>query len=177
VGNAEVIRAYKAQAGVEGGSDFSKTTVLCVVVVCEKTCAFRLLMVMTLATACVFRHQRRLRQQWHAKTRPCQTKSINRLSVRPCVGSPAFEGIHRVRVMVQGQVHDLIEGSTMFRSKSFACLEMRSVDYIKFSRVGLLNVGSIITMLAVMIRDRDHPRHDGQRSKEGRLESLLVHPD
>ncbi len=37
-------------------------------------------------------------------------KSTNRLRGQPCVGSSSLEGIHRVRVMMQGQDHDVIEG-------------------------------------------------------------------
>jgi len=55
--------------------------------------------------------QRRLRQELvrHKESLPNQ---INQLTQRPTLRwvFQLLEGIHRVRVSVQGQIHDLIEG-------------------------------------------------------------------
>ena len=68
-------------------------------------------MVMTLALLVYSVAQRRLRQQLahHHETVPHQ---INPPTTSPTLRwvFPLLEGIHRVRVTVQGQVHDLIEG-------------------------------------------------------------------
>ena len=70
-----------------------------------------LLMVMTLALLVYSLTQRRLRQQLaaHNATIPNQ---IQQPTARPTLRwvFQLLEGIHRVRVMVQGQVHDVIEG-------------------------------------------------------------------
>jgi transposase len=68
-------------------------------------------MVMTLALLVYSVTQRRLRQQLaaHNETIPNQ---IHQPTARPTLRwvFQLLEGIHRVRVMVQGQVHDVIEG-------------------------------------------------------------------
>ena len=68
-------------------------------------------MVMTLALLVYSVAQRRLRQQLahHHETVPNQ---INQPTASPTLRwvFQLLEGIHRVRVTVQGQVHDLIEG-------------------------------------------------------------------
>jgi transposase len=70
-----------------------------------------LLMVMTLALLVYSVTQRRLRQQVarQGKTVPNQ---INQPTAWPTLRwvFQLLEGIHRVRVTVQGQLHDLIEG-------------------------------------------------------------------
>ena len=68
-------------------------------------------MVMTLALLVYALTQRRLRQQLaaHNETIPNQ---IHKPTERPTLRwvFQLLEGIHRVRVMVQGQGHDVIEG-------------------------------------------------------------------
>jgi len=68
-------------------------------------------MVMTLALLVYALTQRRLRQQLaaHNETIPNQ---IHQPTERPTLRwvFQLLEGIHRVRVMVPGQVHDVIEG-------------------------------------------------------------------
>ena len=68
-------------------------------------------MVMTLALLVYALTQRRLRQQRaaHHATIPHQ---IHQPTERPTLRwvFQLLEGMHRVRVMVQGQVHDVIEG-------------------------------------------------------------------
>jgi transposase len=113
VGNAEVIRAYKAQSGVEGGGRFLKAP-LCFVSSLFVKKPYRiqgLLMVMTLALRVYSVTQRRLRQQL-ARQNATVPNQINQPTQRPTLRwvFQLLEGIHRVRVMVQGQVHGLIEG-------------------------------------------------------------------
>ena len=113
VSDAEVIRAYKAQSGVEGGFRFLKDPLFFVssLFVKRPSRIQGLLMVMTLALLVYSLTQRRLRQQLadHNATIPNQ---IRQPTERPTLRwvFQLLEGIHRVRVMVQGQVHDLIEG-------------------------------------------------------------------
>ena len=108
-----MIRAYKAQSGVEGGGRFLKDPLFFVSSLFVKTPSRiqGLLMVMTLALLVYSLTQRRLRQQLadHNATIPNQ---IHQPTERPTLRwvFQLLEGIHRVRVMVQGQVHDLIEG-------------------------------------------------------------------
>jgi hypothetical protein len=77
-----------------------------------------LLMVMTLALLVYAVAQRRLRQQLvrHKETLP---KQIHQPTQRPTLrwAFQLLEGIHRVRVTVQGQVHDLLEGLTEVKIK------------------------------------------------------------
>lgn len=111
--DAEVIRAYKAQAGVEGGFRFLKDPLFFVssLFVKKPSRIHGLLMVMTLALLVSSLTQRRLRQQLtaHNDTIPHQ---IHQPTERPTLRwvFQLLEGIHRVRVMVQGQMHDVIEG-------------------------------------------------------------------
>jgi transposase len=111
--DAEVIRAYKAQAGVEGGFRFLKDPLFFVssLFVKKPSRLQGLLMVMTLALLVYSVTQRRLRQQLteHNDTIPNQ---IHQPTERPTLRwvFQLLEGIHRVRVMVQGQIHDVIEG-------------------------------------------------------------------
>jgi len=113
VRDAEVIRAYKAQSGVEGGFRFLKAPLLFVssLFVKKPSRIQGLLMVMTLALLVYSLTQRRLRQHLaaHNETIPNQ---IHQPTARPTLRwvFQLLEGIHRVRVMVQGQVHDVIEG-------------------------------------------------------------------
>jgi transposase len=111
--DAEVIAAYKSQAQVEGGFRFLKDPLFFVSsLFVKKPCRIQgLLMVMTLALLVYSVAQRRLRQQLahHHKTVPNQ---INQPTTSPTLRwvFQLLEGIHRVRVTVQGQVYDLIEG-------------------------------------------------------------------
>jgi transposase len=78
----------------------------------KKPCRIQgLLMVMTLALLVYAVTQRRLRGQlvWQHDTIPNQ---INQPTARPTLRwvFQLLEGIHRVRVTVQDQAHDLIEG-------------------------------------------------------------------
>ena len=109
----EVIAAYKAQSQVEGGFRFLKDPLFFVssLFVKKPTRIQGLLMVMTLALLVYAVAQRRLRQALvrHKESLPNQ---INQLTQRPTLRwvFQLLEGIHRVRVSVQGQMHDLIEG-------------------------------------------------------------------
>jgi transposase len=111
--DAEVIRAYKGQAQAEGGFRFLKDP-LCFVssLFVKKPSRIQgLLMVMTGALLVYAVAQRRLRQQL---VRQNQTvpNHIHQPTQRPTLRwvFQLLEGIHRVRVTVQGHVHDLIEG-------------------------------------------------------------------
>ena len=70
-----------------------------------------LLMVMTLALLVYSVAQRRLRQEL-VRQKESLPNQINQLTQRPTLRwvFQLLEGIHRVRVSVQGQMHDLIEG-------------------------------------------------------------------
>jgi transposase len=113
VSDTEVIRAYKAQSGLEGGFRFLKDPLFFVssLFVKKPSRIQGLLMVMTLALLVYSLTQRRLRQQLatHNETIPNQ---IHQPTARPTLRwvFQLLEGIHRVRVMGQGQVHDMIEG-------------------------------------------------------------------
>jgi len=113
VSDTEVIRAYKAQSSVEGGFRFLKDPLFFVssLFVKKPSRIQGLLMVMTLALLVYSLTQRRLRQQLatHNETIPNQ---IHQPTARPTLRwvFQLLEGIHRVRVMGQGQVHDMIEG-------------------------------------------------------------------
>ena len=113
LGDLEVIQAYKAQAQVEGGFRFLKAPLFFVSsLFVKKACRIQgLLMVMTSALLVYSVTQRRLRRQLahHNETIPNQ---INQPTERPTLRwvFQLLEGIHRVRVTVQGRVHDLIEG-------------------------------------------------------------------
>src|SRR5438105_6519966 len=78
----------------------------------KKPCRIQgLLMVMTLALLVYAVTQRRLRQQL-ARQGETVPNQINQPTERPTLRwvFQLLEGIHRVRVAVQDQVHDLIEG-------------------------------------------------------------------
>jgi transposase len=111
--HAEVIAAYKGQSHVEGGFRFLKDPLFFVssLFIKKPSRIEGLLMVMTLALLIYSVAQRRLRTQLakHHETVPNQ---IHQPTTSPTLRwvFQLLEGIHRVRVMVQGQVHDLIEG-------------------------------------------------------------------
>jgi len=116
----EVIRAYKAQAQAEGGFRFLKDPLFFVAsLFVKKPCRIQgLLMVMTLALLVYAVTQRRLRGQLMRQhdTIPNQ---INQPTERPTLrwAFQLLEGIHRVRVTIQGTVHDLIEGLNEMQMK------------------------------------------------------------
>jgi transposase len=111
--DAEVIRAYKGQAQAEGGFRFLKDPLFFVssLFVKKPSRIQGLLMVMTGALLVYSVAQRRLRQQLlqQNKTVPNQ---IHQPTQRPTLRwvFQLLEGIHRVRVTVQGHMQDLIEG-------------------------------------------------------------------
>jgi transposase len=113
VSDAAVIRAYKAQAQAEGGFRFLKDPLFFVAsLFVKKPCRIQgLLMVMTLALLVYAVTQRRLRGQL-AHQHATLPNQINQLTARPTLRwvFQLLEGIHRVRVTVQGKVYDLIEG-------------------------------------------------------------------
>jgi len=118
--DAEVIRAYNGQAQAAGGLRFLKAPLCLVSSLCVKKPSRiqGLLMVMTGALLVYAVAQRRLRQQLvrHNETVPNQ---IHQPTQRPTLRwvFQLLEGIHRVRVMVQGHVHDLIEGLNEMKIK------------------------------------------------------------
>jgi transposase len=109
----EVIAAYKGQSHVEGGFRFLKDPLLFVssLFVKKPSRIEGLLMVMTLALLVYSVAQRRLRAQLatHQETVPNQ---ISHPTPSPTLRwvFQLLEGIHRIRMTVQGQAHDLIEG-------------------------------------------------------------------
>ena len=109
----EVIEAYKAQSQVEGGFRFLKDPLFFVssLFVKKPSRIQGLLMVMTLALLVYSVAQRRLRQAL-ARQHESLPNQINQPTQRPTLRwvFQLLEGIHRVRVIVQDQVHDLIEG-------------------------------------------------------------------
>jgi transposase len=113
LGDPEVIRAYKAQAQAEGGFRFLKDPLFFVSsLFVKKPCRIQgLLMVMTCALLVYSVTQRRLRHQL-AHQNETLPNQINQSTERPTLRwiFQLLEGIHRVRVTVQGKVHDLIEG-------------------------------------------------------------------
>jgi len=116
----EVIAAYKAQSQVEGGFRFLKDPLFFVssLFVKKPTRIQGLLMVMTLALLVYSVAQRRLRQAL-ARQNESLPNQINQPTQRPTLRwvFQLLEGIHRVRVTVQDQVHDLIEGLNEVRIK------------------------------------------------------------
>jgi len=108
-----VITAYKAQSQVEGGFRFLKDPLFFVssLFVKKPTRIQGLLMVMTLALLVYSVAQRRLRQAL-ARQHESLPNQINQPTQRPTLRwvFQLLEGIHRVRVTMQDQVHDLIEG-------------------------------------------------------------------
>jgi hypothetical protein len=113
VSDAEVIRADTAQSGVEGGFRCLKDPLLFVsaLFVKKPSRIQGLLMVMTLALLVYSLTQRRLRQQL-AERHETIPHQIHQPTERPTLRwvFQLLEGIHRVQVTVQGQVHDVIEG-------------------------------------------------------------------
>jgi transposase len=109
----EVMQAYKAQAQAEGGFRFLKDPLFFVSsLFVKKPCRIQgLLMVMTLALLVYSVTQRRLRHHL-ARQNETLPNQINQPTERPTLRwvFQLLEGIHRVRVTVQGQVYDLIEG-------------------------------------------------------------------
>ena len=108
-----VIGAYKAQSQVEGGFRFLKDPLFFVSsLFVKKPCRIQgLLMVMTLALWVYSVTQRRLRQEL-ARQKESLPNQIHQPTQRPTLRwvFQLLEGIHRVRVSIQGQIHDLIEG-------------------------------------------------------------------
>jgi len=113
VSDAQVIQAYKAQAQVEGGFRFLKDPLFFVSsLFVKKPCRIQgLLMVMTCALLVYAVTQRRLRRQL-SRQHETIPNQINQPTDRPTLRwvFQLLEGIHRVRVTVQGMAHDLIEG-------------------------------------------------------------------
>ena len=111
--DVEVIAAYKAQSQVEGGFRFLKDPLFFVSSLFVKKPARiqGLLVVMTLALLVYSVAQRRLRQEL-ARQKESLPNQIDQPTQRPTLRwvFQLLEGIHRVRVSVQGQMHDLIEG-------------------------------------------------------------------
>ncbi len=109
----EVMQAYKAQAQAEAGFRFLKDPLFFVSsLFVKKPCRIQgLLMVMTLALLVYSVTQRRLRHHL-ARQNETLPNQINQPTERPTLRwvFQLLEGIHRVRVTVQGKVHDLIEG-------------------------------------------------------------------
>src|SRR5712692_6007889 len=111
--DAEVIRAYKGQAQAEGGFRFLKDPLFFVssLFVKKPSRIQGLLTVMTFALLVYSVAQRRLRQQL-VRQNETVPNQIHQPTQRPTLRwvFQLLEGIHRVRVMVRGHVHDLIEG-------------------------------------------------------------------
>jgi transposase len=111
--DADVIQAYKGQAQAEGGFRFLKDPLFFVssLFVKKPSRIQGLLMVMTLALLVYSVAQRRLRHQL-ARQGETVPNQINQPTERPTLRwvFQLLEGIHRIRMTVQGQVHDLIEG-------------------------------------------------------------------
>ncbi len=109
----EVLAAYKAQSQVEGGFRFLKDPLFFVssLFVKRPSRIQGLLMVMTLALLVYSVAQRRLRQEL-ARQNESLPNQINQPTQQPTLRwvFQLLEGIHRVRMIVQDQVHDLIEG-------------------------------------------------------------------
>jgi transposase len=118
--DAEVIAAYKGQSSVEGGFRFLKDPLFFVssLFVKKPSRIEGLLMVMTLALLIYSVAQRRIHQQLarHDERVPNQ---LNQPTMAPTLRwvFQLLEGIHCVRVTVQGQVHELIEGLNDVKSK------------------------------------------------------------
>ena len=118
--DTEVITAYKGQSRVEGGFRFLKDPLFFVssLFVKKPSRLEGLLMVMTLALLVYSVAQRRLRAQLipPPETVPNQ---INQPTASPTLRwvFQLLEGIPRVRVTVQGQAYDLIEGLNEVQGK------------------------------------------------------------
>ena len=118
--DAEVTAGYKGQAHAEGGFRFLKDPLFFVSsLFVKKPCRIQgLLMVMTLALLVYSVAQRRLRRELvhQNETIPNQ---INQPTSRPTLRwvFQVLEGIERVRVTVEGEVHDLITGLNAVKIK------------------------------------------------------------
>jgi hypothetical protein len=113
VRDAAVMRASKGQVQAESGCRF-RNDPLCFVsslVVTKPSRVPGLLLVMTLALLVYAVAQRRLRQQW-ARRPATVPNHRHQPTPRPTLRGVCqlLEGMHRVRVIVHGQVHDRIEG-------------------------------------------------------------------
>ena len=113
VSDTEVIAAYKGQAHVEGGFRFLKDPLFFVssLFVKKPTRIEGFLLVMPLALLVYSVTQRRLRKQL-SQNHETVPNQINQPTPSPTLRwvFQLLEGIHRVQVTVQGQVHHLIEG-------------------------------------------------------------------
>jgi transposase len=111
--DAAVITAYKAQSQVEGGCRFLKAPLFFVssLLVKKPSRIQGLLLVMTVALLVYSVAQRRVRQAL-ARQQASLPNQINQPTQRPPFRwvFQRLEGIPRVRVPVQGKVHNLIEG-------------------------------------------------------------------
>jgi transposase len=111
--DADVIAAYKGQSCVEGGFRCLKDPLFFVssLFVKKPSRIEGLLMVMTLALVVYSVAQRRMRQQLVCRNETVPNQ-INQPTTSPTLRwvFQLLEGIHRVRVTVQGQVHEFIEG-------------------------------------------------------------------
>ena len=120
LGDPAILAAYKAQAQVEGGWRFLKDPLGFVSSLCVKKPSRiqGLRMGMTVAMLVYAVTQRRLRQPW-ARQGETVPNQINQPTARPTLRGVCqlLEGIHRVRVIMQGKVHDLLEGLNAVQSK------------------------------------------------------------
>jgi len=118
--DAEVITGSKGQAHVEGGCRFLKDPLFFVSsLFVKKPCRIQgLLMVMTLALLVYSVAQRRLRREL-ARQNETIPNQLNQPTNRPTLRwvFQVLEGIERVRLMVDGQVRDLITGLTEVKIK------------------------------------------------------------
>ena len=116
----EVIQAYKGQSAVETGFRFLKDPLFFTSSLFVKTPSRiqALLTVMTLALLVYSIAQRRMRANLEAQqeTLPDQ---IDRSTQRPTLRwvFQMLEGIHRVRLSIEGKIHTIIEGLTDLRKK------------------------------------------------------------
>jgi transposase len=118
--DAEVIAGYTAQSQVERGFRFLKDPLFFVSsLFVNKPCRIQgLLMVMTLALLVYSVAQRRLRQalaRQHETIPNQMNQPTSRLTLRWVF--QVLEGIERVRLMVDGQVQDLITGLNAVKIK------------------------------------------------------------
>ena len=118
--DAEVITASKAPSPVEGGFRFLKDPLFFVssLFVKKPSRIPGLLLVMTVAVLVYAVAQRRWRQAF-ARQPESLPNQITQPTQRPTLRwvCQRLEGIHRVRVSIQGQRHDLIEGLNQVQIK------------------------------------------------------------
>lgn len=120
VSDGEILSAYKGQSMVERGFRFLKDPLFFVssLFVKKPSRIQGLLMVMTLALLVYSVAQRRMRRTLEVQheTLPNQ---IGQPTSRPTLRwiFQMLEGIHRVRIYLQGQVHSFLEGLTDLRRK------------------------------------------------------------